>query len=256
MSRNADHDRFSLPRRRRQAGPPPRRRHAQSPSRTRARPPVCRQRLLRPPATYSKSATRWCVWCASTGSPWPRPPSARRLAADLFPDGQGLRPPGPARLLPERRGPRGPHKITPDILQFVDEPPGPAWPHRRGAAGADDRATASASSCIRADSKRRSPGGEKTRGSRHRDARFRRRGPLRALARTVAGRDRQPGARDAAPPRRGPDPCPDRSAPARRRAVPASGDRRGGCRSRAGRGGPPDPPPCCGAGQQGGRHHA
>ena len=24
-------------------------------------------------------------------------------------------------LLPERRGPRGPHKITPDILQFVDE---------------------------------------------------------------------------------------------------------------------------------------
>lgn len=24
-------------------------------------------------------------------------------------------------LLPERRGPRGPHKITPEILQFVDE---------------------------------------------------------------------------------------------------------------------------------------
>ena len=74
------------------------------------------------PATCCKSVTRWCVWYASTGSPWPRPPSDSAVSLPTcFRMVKAFARQGLAGLLPQRRGPRGPHKVTSDILQFVDE---------------------------------------------------------------------------------------------------------------------------------------
>ena len=97
------------------------RRRTQPPPRGRARHAVCRQSLLRCQGP--------CAGPLRDGAPpsgRPRADQRRRqrlrgVAADLLQSSERLGRPGPRGLVPRQRGPKGGHKISAEVLAYIDQ---------------------------------------------------------------------------------------------------------------------------------------